>query len=97
MGWGSGETRKETPVRNSLEGLDNFPFSVAPGESLMMQLKKATAASQSLSAFWKEKTDIKKRKVRSGDAGSRSRHSLQQHGPWCLGNCSYAPKTDRQF
>lgn len=73
-----------------------LPGQVVPEGGLMMHLKKATTASQSLSKFWKEK-QISKTKVRNGNIWYQIRHSLQQHGRWRLANSSCTQKIDRQF
>lgn len=101
MPWGgTHKCQWETAWRH----LTIFPYllwSTLPGQvvhegGLMMHLKKATTASQSLSKFWKEK-QISKTKVHNGNIWYQIRHSLQQHGRWRLANSSCTQKIDRQF
>lgn len=102
MPWG--ELAKRSQRETAWRHLTIFPYllwSTLPGQvvhegGLMMHLKKATTASQSLSKFWKEK-QISKTKVHNGNIWYQIRHSLQQHGRWRLANSSCTQKIDRQF
>lgn len=99
-----GELTKRCQWETAWRHLTIFPYllwstllgQVVHEGGLMMHLKKATTASQSLSKFWKEK-QISKTKVHNGNIWYQIRHSLQQHGRWRLANSSCTQKIDRQF